>query len=156
MATARVFLPITLVRPVLTRAILGIIFLTTNLGRTIDPAVLSRAQIHITFPSLTEQLRVRVWQNFVDRVPEDVGSLSPTDIAQLATWRVNGREIKNILNMAVTWYRKRGEFSIDSIESLITTICPSAQKEDAPHSASNCHSIEKTSSREEDLVLLDL
>jgi hypothetical protein len=135
--------------------VLGIIFLTTNLGRTIDPAVLSRTQIHITFPSLTEDLRVRVWQNFVDRLPEDVGSLTQADIARLATWRVNGREIKNILNMAVSWYRKKGEFSVDSIESLITTICPSAQKEEGGrHSA--CHGGEKARSLEEELVLLDL
>ncbi|KAK0641739.1 P-loop containing nucleoside triphosphate hydrolase protein [Cercophora newfieldiana] len=128
----------------------GIIFLTTNLGRTIDPAVLSRAQIHITFPSLTEDLRIRVWQNFVDRLPEDVGSLSSEDIAQLATWRVNGREIKNILNMAVSWYRKKGEFSVESIETLIENICPSAKKgEDVTHSTSD-------NVEEEGVDLLDL
>ncbi|KAK1757003.1 P-loop containing nucleoside triphosphate hydrolase protein [Echria macrotheca] len=108
----------------------GIIFLTTNLGRSIDPAVLSRAQIHITFPDLNEPNRVRVWQNFIDRVPEDVGSLSAEDVARLATWRINGREIKNILNMAVSWYRKKGEFSVGSIETLIKTICPSARREE--------------------------
>jgi hypothetical protein len=43
----------------------GIIFLTTNLGRSIDPAVISRAQIHLRFPALTRPLRVRVWENFV-------------------------------------------------------------------------------------------
>ncbi|KAK5657169.1 hypothetical protein OQA88_3226 [Cercophora sp. LCS_1] len=129
----------------------GIIFLTTNLGRTIDPAVLSRAQIHITFPSLTEHHRVRVWNNFIERVPEDVGSLSPSDVARLATWRVNGREIKNILNMAVSWYRKKGEFSVNSIETLIKTICPSARREEnAGENASSGDSLS------DELVLLDL
>ncbi|KAK3322969.1 hypothetical protein B0H66DRAFT_473807 [Apodospora peruviana] len=128
----------------------GIIFLTTNLGRTIDPAVLSRAQIHITFPALTEEHRALVWQNFINRVPEDVGSLTATDVTRLAKWRVNGREIKNILNMAVSWYRKKGEFSVESVETLINTICPSARRED--------HGTENTSSGapSEELALLDL
>jgi len=90
-----------------------------------------------------------VWQNFIDRIPEDVGSLTATDVARLAAWRVNGREIKNILNMAVSWYRKKRQFSVESVETLIKTICPSARRED--------HTADSTNSgHSEELVLLDL
>ncbi|KAK0725863.1 P-loop containing nucleoside triphosphate hydrolase protein [Lasiosphaeris hirsuta] len=111
----------------------GIIFLTTNLNRgSIDPAVLSRAQIHITFPSLTAPLRARVWKNFVDRLPEDVGTLDDAAVARLSVWHVNGREIKNILNMSVSWCRRKNcTLSVEYIETLIGTICPSAKKEHA-------------------------
>ncbi|KAK3385653.1 hypothetical protein B0H63DRAFT_473361 [Podospora didyma] len=107
----------------------GIIVLTTNLTRTIDPAVISRAQIHISFPSLTETSRVHVWENFIERLPNDIGTLSPQDINHLAAWQINGREIKNILNMSVSWCRKKKSLlTLQIIESLLTTICPSAKK----------------------------
>lgn len=108
----------------------GIIFLTTNINRNIDPAVISRAQIHIKFPSMTRPLRIRVWENFVERLPDDVGTLSPSDIDALAAWHINGREIKNILNMSVSWCRKKqSKLSLDATENMIKTICSSAKKE---------------------------
>lgn len=108
----------------------GIIFLTTNINRNIDPAVISRAQIHIKFPAMTRPLRIRVWENFVERLPDDVGTLSPSDIDSLAAWHINGREIKNILNMSVSWCRKKKcKLSLDAVENMIRTICSSAKKE---------------------------
>ncbi len=74
---------------------------------------------------------MRVWENFVKRLPEGVGTLSSSAIKCLATWQINGREIKNILNMAVSWCRKKGhELDLETVENLLGTICPSARKEE--------------------------
>ena len=60
-----------------------------------------------------------------------MGTLDDDAVAQLSKWHVNGREIKNILNMSVSWCRrKKCQLSVDYIETLIETICPSARRED--------------------------
>ena len=108
----------------------GIMFLTTNVVDSIDPAVISRAQIHIRFPSLNEPSRLQVWSKFIRRLPEDIGTISPDDMKVLAKWRINGREIKNILNMSVSWCRRKEvKISTEIIENLLETICSSATKE---------------------------
>ena len=135
----------------------GIIFLTANLTRTIDPAVISRAQIHLTFPALTESLRVRVWENFIERLPEDVGTLSSADVARLATWQINGREIKNILNMSVSWCRKKKRLlTLEVVESLLTTICPSASRHGEDGVTSGINGSETKGSGLDDMLLLNI
>jgi len=76
-------------------------------------------------------MRVRVWENFVERLPGDVGTLGAAALDALAVWKINGREIKNILNMAVSWCRKKKcPLAPDVVEHLIATIYPSARRED--------------------------
>lgn len=136
----------------------GVIFLTTNLSRgSIDPAVLSRAQIHITFPSLNAPSRARVWKGFVDRLPDDVGTLDENAISRLSEWLVNGREIKNILNMSVSWCRRKGcKLSVEYIERLIGTICPSAAREGAVEAESGKGGEGVARRSKSDLLLLDM
>ena len=135
----------------------GIIFLTTNLTRTIDLAVTSRAQINLSFPALTEPLRVRVWQNFIERLPEDVGTLSPVDLVRLAMWEINGREIKNILNMSVSWCRKKKRLlTLEVVENLLTTICPSASRHREDGVTNGINGSETKGSDLEDMLLLNI
>lgn len=84
-------------------------------------------------------MRVRVWENFVERLPSDVGILSPSDIERLAVWQINGREIKNILNMSVSWCRKKEcSLTVDAVENVIMTISSTAKKEtNEKHSGMN-------------------
>jgi hypothetical protein len=134
----------------------GIIFLATNVGRTIDPAILSRTQVHLEFPALTKSLRVRVWENFTERLPGDVGTLAPAEIDALADWKFNGREIKNILNMSVSWCRKKKQrLSRGVVEYLVPVICPSASKEEVVDSERKTNGCLMSDSAGE-LALLDL
>ncbi|KAK3945706.1 putative aaa family protein [Diplogelasinospora grovesii] len=48
----------------------GIIFLTTNLYKTIDSAFLSRVSLHLLFKPLTIEARESVWRKFLDRLPK--------------------------------------------------------------------------------------
>lgn len=109
----------------------GIVFLTTNITDSIDPAIRSRAQIHLEFPDLTADMRAKVWENFMERLPEGFPRLGPADVAQLAQWNINGREIKNVMNMAVSWCHKSEiPFTLDSIEDLLSAVNPRARKMD--------------------------
>ncbi|EGX96019.1 AAA family ATPase, putative [Cordyceps militaris CM01] len=111
----------------------GILFLTTNLYQTIDPAFRSRVSLHLLFASLPRDARKQVWRNFLSRLaPQSlaappaaaagkgkeiaseeeletvdgnavVPTLSETDIDEISLWQLNGREIKNAVKMVRTW-----------------------------------------------------
>ncbi|KUJ17445.1 P-loop containing nucleoside triphosphate hydrolase protein [Mollisia scopiformis] len=73
----------------------GILFLTTNRVKNMDPAFQSRIHISMEYPGLDKVSRTQVWKNFLERgVKHD---LSEDDIAKLADVEINGRQIKNVL-----------------------------------------------------------
>ncbi|KAK4182292.1 hypothetical protein QBC35DRAFT_468201 [Podospora australis] len=65
-----------------------------------------------------------------------LGTLSADDLAKLASWNINGREIKNILNMSVAWCRTGREnqrLTVGVIEDLMAMIRPTAKKQSQGH-----------------------
>ncbi|OAA54645.1 ATPase, AAA-type, core [Cordyceps fumosorosea ARSEF 2679] len=116
----------------------GILFLTTNLYRTIDPAFRSRVSLHLLFATLPRDARRQVWRNFLSRLapqslpavregkgkevsggPEQdeqqqqekdgaVPTLSDSDVDEISLWQLNGREIKNAVKMVRTWCDHKG------------------------------------------------
>ncbi|RDW78394.1 p-loop containing nucleoside triphosphate hydrolase-25 [Coleophoma crateriformis] len=73
----------------------GILFLTTNRVKNMDPAFQSRIHISMEYPNLDAAARSQVWKNFLDRgVRHELGE---EEIATLAKVEINGRQIKNIL-----------------------------------------------------------
>jgi SpoVK/Ycf46/Vps4 family AAA+-type ATPase len=126
-------------------------FLTTNLADQIDDAFRSRIQFHLSYPSLSVESRRRVWKNCLNRVemtcrkanqPLSVGSslkekvakavtysIQQPDIEGLASWTLNGREIKNIVKTVYLWCRYNAlEFSLARVEDGIELTAPSARK----------------------------
>jgi len=76
----------------------GILFLTTNRVKNMDPAFQSRIHISMEYPGLNKESRTQVWKNFLERgVNHD---LSEADIKMLADVEINGRQIKNVLKTA--------------------------------------------------------
>ncbi len=114
----------------------GIVFLTTNLLATVDTAFRSRVNIHLLFPTLSIQSRIKLWQKLLSRLPEfnsstdvSVMPLSINDINQLAAWELNGREIKNAIKIARTWCICKGyQISLPRLESGIAVTAPQAKK----------------------------
>lgn len=116
----------------------GILFLTTNLYQTIDPAFRSRVSLHLLFASLPRDARRQVWHNFLSRLaPQslaaaapapgkgkaiasaaaaedvevhdgEVPTLSEADVDEISLWQLNGREIKNAVKMVRTWCDHKG------------------------------------------------
>ncbi|CAM1509521.1 Fc.00g032600.m01.CDS01 [Cosmosporella sp. VM-42] len=108
----------------------GILFLTTNLPETIDPAIESRIHINLRFPPLTQAYRVSIWQHFLEAVPAELKSLSKGNIHELRRWNINGRQIKNAFRMCGAYCVQEGKkISLQDLEDMIGMTCPSAVKE---------------------------
>lgn len=77
-----------------------------------------------------------LWQKMLSRLPESVGSaegpalsLTNADVAQLAAWDLNGREIKNAIKAVRTWCLCKGyQISLERLESGILVTAPQAKK----------------------------
>ena len=82
----------------------GTLFLTTNRVENIDAAFQSRIHVSMEYTELSESSRRHVWENFLKAsTPPDQQPLSGfTDeqLSILAGYRMNGREIKNVLKTA--------------------------------------------------------
>lgn len=120
----------------------GILFLTTNLYHAIDTAFRSRVSMHLLFPALTKKGRAAVWRNFLERLPpiaqtEEVKEASSKeraideqDIKDLCLWQLNGREIKNSVQMAHSWCKTKGYIlTLERAQSGIKVTAPHASKE---------------------------
>ena len=84
----------------------GLLFLTTNRVDNIDPAFQSRIHISLAYPDLTVSSRRHIWDNFLTglKVRQD---WSETDLDELATVELNGRQIKNVLKSAALLSARR-------------------------------------------------
>ncbi len=134
----------------------GIIFLTTNLYETIDAAFRSRVSLHLLFRPLSADARLAVWRKFLDRLPQPVllaakeqqqpsalpaggdidGSadgaewLVDDDLKELATWNLNGREIKTAVKMVKSWCDQKGyRINLDRLENGIKVTSPHATRD---------------------------
>jgi hypothetical protein len=77
----------------------GVLFLTTNRARELDPAFLSRISIGLHYRSLAEQSRRKIWAGLLAGNPRFAG-LGEKDFTALATLELNGRQIKNCIRQA--------------------------------------------------------
>lgn len=100
--------------------------MTTN----IDPALQSRVHIHLTFSNLTREMRALVWRNFAEGGPKDLRKLDDADVERLSEWQMNGREIKNAFNMAVSWARRtKSPLTANAVEDLVELVNPFVSKQ---------------------------
>ncbi|KAJ4221582.1 hypothetical protein NW759_006827 [Fusarium solani] len=125
----------------------GIIFFTTNLVRNIDSAFRSRVSMHLVFPPLAREAREKIWRMFVDRLSQKRGriseggvsdesydesyamSLDGQDIAQLALWELDGREIKTAIQTVNTWCRNENyAMTLARLEHGIRMVKPDSRK----------------------------
>lgn len=77
----------------------GILFLTTNRVRSIDPAFESRITIAIRYKSLNLDARRKVWSAQLDSI--SALASSDIDVNALAQQDLNGRQIKNAVQLAL-------------------------------------------------------
>jgi SpoVK/Ycf46/Vps4 family AAA+-type ATPase len=80
----------------------GVLFLTTNRVHDFDEAFYSRIQVKLKYYELEEDARRQVWKNFLlDKKQDALGtSITDSDIAILAAPKLNGREIRNVIQLA--------------------------------------------------------
>ena len=88
----------------------GILILTTNRMKTFDPAFESRIHFCLVYPDLDNNARETVWRSFMAkarlnrRVRVD---LNDSNIRELATLNLNGRQIKNVVSVSQAVAMKR-------------------------------------------------
>ncbi|CAM1509514.1 Fc.00g032530.m01.CDS01 [Cosmosporella sp. VM-42] len=85
----------------------GILILTSNRVGTLDEGFKSRIQLALEYPKLDSDSRRTIWENFLERLDSDPAVTSELDIsdlrrnlANLAKYELNGREIRNAINVA--------------------------------------------------------
>ncbi|KAH8891768.1 P-loop containing nucleoside triphosphate hydrolase protein [Thozetella sp. PMI_491] len=77
----------------------GVLFLTTNRLNTMDAAFESRIQVGIGFKDLTDDIRQQIWTKLLHiKGYEDV--VTPRVLQRLSRAKLNGRQIRNVLNVA--------------------------------------------------------
>lgn len=74
---------------------LGILFLTTNRGNSIDPAFDSRIHIKLQYEDLEDEGRSKVWNESFKRY-----GIKNIDLKKLKTFKLNNREIANIVQLS--------------------------------------------------------
>lgn len=76
----------------------GIVFLTSNRVKNLDNAFLSRISLVINYTEFTTEIRKEIWINLLR-----ASSIDPTaiDVDLFTKYTLNGRQIKNIIKLAI-------------------------------------------------------
>ena len=92
----------------------GILVLTSNRVGTFDEAFKSRIQLALHYPVLGPYQRLRIWENFINRL-ESFGDDDKVDIADLRDHledlkeeKMNGRQIRNAITTARQYAEWKG------------------------------------------------
>mmetsp|Transcript_15847 Transcript_15847/g.42635 ORF Transcript_15847/g.42635 Transcript_15847/m.42635 type:complete len:746 (-) Transcript_15847:1043-3280(-) len=81
----------------------GVLFLTSNRVQSIDPAFQSRVQCALQYEALGPEARAKVWANLLRGSGADPARM---DVRGLAAHALNGRQIKNALQLAIALSRR--------------------------------------------------
>lgn len=93
----------------------GVLFLTTNRVRNIDPAFYSRISVAMRFDGADFNKRVAIWNNLLE-----AAGITGLPVDVLAQNDINGRQIKNTIRLAQTLARAAGEkVGLEHIERTI-------------------------------------
>ncbi|KAF2758404.1 P-loop containing nucleoside triphosphate hydrolase protein [Pseudovirgaria hyperparasitica] len=86
----------------------GIMFLTTNRARALDPAFESRLDLIMPYAELDRAARRDIWTNFIGRLGAGEHAIGDADFDGLANVELNGREIKSTVKTALVLARHEG------------------------------------------------
>ena len=78
----------------------GVLFLTTNRVDNLDAAFQSRIHISLEYSELSVSSRRHVWSNFLSGGGSKSHGFSAEELDGLAAYKMNGREIKNVIKTA--------------------------------------------------------
>ncbi|KAI1425071.1 P-loop containing nucleoside triphosphate hydrolase protein [Xylaria sp. FL1777] len=95
----------------------GIVILTTNRRKDIDAAFKSRIHFKFHYPDLNANDRLEIWKTQLESMQLSMGGLKlgDIDLAGLAQYPLNGREIKNAVSCAASIIRSTQEPLTDDL-----------------------------------------
>jgi hypothetical protein len=79
----------------------GVIFLTSNRSNNIDSAVKSRVHMTLKY-ELNATQRIEIWTNLLKQIPP-AGDIKNIDVKTLSNADLNGRQIRNIINLTQSY-----------------------------------------------------
>lgn len=82
----------------------GIMFLTTNRLKSIDPAIKTRINLPICYPAFEKERREDVWRALLDKWHIEI---SKKTLNKLSSNELNGREIRNYMRLVVSIHKDR-------------------------------------------------
>lgn len=107
----------------------GLLFLTTNRVGQIDDAFISRVHVAIGYQALNNETRRKVWNGFFRKlVHEQAGKIQIASDAKkwvldnTGETNLNGREIRNALQTAITLAEFEREEDPDNDTALVTVV----------------------------------
>lgn len=129
--------------------------MTTNLLEGVDPAIISRLDIHLEYSCLDFGTRLQLWRNLlpipipqpplddsnddVTVTPASTWTPSPTpdhscltegDSRDLASWKANGRDIKHAVKNATKWcFIKQEPITLEELQTGLMVTAPGSKKE---------------------------
>lgn len=95
----------------------NIIFLTTNRVRNMDPAIKSRINLFLAYDELTPNMRRQIWKSLMTKWNI---AISNNVLDDLGEFKLNGREIRNYLKLAISIHKEEKKEITNS--SLISTL----------------------------------
>lgn len=98
----------------------GIIFFTSNRVTSFDKAFLSRVTIALKYKQLDSDDRLRIWKNLLQISGVSEAICSKLDLVSLAKHNLNGRQIKNTIQLSLALSSFRRE-SVDQ-QTLESTV----------------------------------
>ncbi|KAK4178767.1 hypothetical protein QBC36DRAFT_324109 [Triangularia setosa] len=103
----------------------GMVIISSQSKYNIPHTITSHAQVHINLqPSAVFSTRRSIWKLLNDQLPPDVGKLPSEAFDRLAVPLLNGHDIKNILDVSVTWCRTQNKLiSFEVVEKLRREVC---------------------------------
>ncbi|KZL85233.1 aaa family atpase [Colletotrichum incanum] len=111
----------------------GIVILTTNWQNDIDEAFKSRIHFKFHCPPLDAEARLKIWQNMLASVSNNMSDRSLTDgeMKHLAARPLDGREIKNAVSCAASIIRANQEpLSMSLIKDILEVLAEDQETED--------------------------
>lgn len=103
----------------------GVLVMTTNRKRTIDPAFDSHIHFKLHYSDLSAESRSAIWKNCLESLPSDLSkaNIADSDIKQLSNLKLNGRQIKNAMACAISIaMEEKTSLSMDGIRTILDMV----------------------------------
>ncbi|KAG6829012.1 hypothetical protein H0H87_012876, partial [Tephrocybe sp. NHM501043] len=98
----------------------GVLIMTTNMNENFDAAFESRIHFAMHYPDLNHDARKAIWKTFVQRTSGDQGRFNDNDYNNLASYKLNGRQIKNTLSVAAALAAEQNSpFTVRHVEIVL-------------------------------------
>jgi len=103
----------------------GVLIMTTNRKRTIDPAFDSRIHFKLHYADLSPESRSTIWKNCLENVPKELSKaeIKDADLMELAKLKLNGRQIKNAMACAISIaVEEKTALTLEGIQTILDMV----------------------------------